>query len=434
MATVGNESLELPNLSGIKKFVAERNEIFDHTQLTNIGTNTHALIDTHLGLVNEHIDWTNATQNFKTTGDVDGNTFELPRTTSTAGQITQEGSRILHTFYPTDQAGGSDNLFIGEDSGNFVMNNIAQPYFGNLNLGVGAETLNDLTTGFNNVGIGSSALTAVNTGDSNVGIGGNAGLVLTSGYSNTLIGRDVAKKLTLGNENVFIGRACGDDNTIGDQNTGIGSWTLRDVASDSNRLIAIGYSAGRDEDQDDRLIIDNRDRGSAAATRTKAIIYGIMDADPDNQILAINGSLEVNQKTKMTLLGGFAIKLTNKTGANSIAGYCVTADDSTNDAVKLVPINVPSCIGVFLDSGVADGSEAWVVISGIADVYYWGTTVRGYLARTGLTADTGEVAGQATAEVVPTSPFSVDKHFCEIGQCIETRTGAGLARTVLHFN
>jgi len=154
----------------------------------------------------------------------------------------------------------------------------------------------------------------------------------------------------------------------------------------------------------------------------------------DGVIKTGTGDLELCEKTKMTRTGGFAIKLTNKTGANSIAGYCVTADDSTNDAVKLVPVDVPSCIGVFLDSGVSDGSEAWVVISGIADVYYWGTTVRGYLARTGLTADTGEVSGQATAEVVPTSPFSVDKHFCEIGHCIETRTGAGLARTVLHFN
>ncbi len=39
-----------------------------HTALTDIGTNTHGQIDTHLGLTNAHIDWTNATQDFLTTG------------------------------------------------------------------------------------------------------------------------------------------------------------------------------------------------------------------------------------------------------------------------------------------------------------------------------------------------------------------------------
>ena len=146
-------------------------------------------------------------------------------------------------------------------------------------------------------------------------------------------------------------------------------------------------------------------------------------------------------KNKITEEGGVAILMTNKTGATSVKGNTVDVYTATaiDNAVRLTLQNIPDCIGVFLESGVADGSEAWVVISGIADVYYWGSTVRGYMSRTGLTADTGEVAGQATAEVVPTSPFSVDKHFCEIGHCIETVAAGGggthvLARCLLHFN
>lgn len=139
-------------------------------------------------------------------------------------------------------------------------------------------------------------------------------------------------------------------------------------------------------------------------------------------------------KSKVTDIGGFAIKLINKTGAASIKGYCVTPGSSVNSSVVLVAIGVPNCIGVFLESGIADGAEAWVVISGIAEVYFWGSTTRGHLARTGLAADTGEISGQALSEAIPTSPFSDDKHFCEIGHVLESRTGAGLAKVNLHFN
>src|SRR5512138_3853057 len=137
--------------------------------------------------------------------------------------------------------------------------------------------------------------------------------------------------------------------------------------------------------------------------------------------------IDTNPKIKFTFEGGLAIKLTNKTGAPSVKGYCVTSNDGANNSVKLVPVDAPSCIGVFYESGIADGVEAWVVISGIADVYFWGNTTRGQLARTGLAADTGEVSGQAMSEAVPTSPFATDKHFCEIGHVLESRTGAGLA-------
>ena len=141
-----------------------------------------------------------------------------------------------------------------------------------------------------------------------------------------------------------------------------------------------------------------------------------------------------NDKIKLTPEGGLAIRLMNATGASSIKGYCVTTSDTKTEAVKLVPINVPDAIGVFYEAGISDGALAWIVIAGIADVYFWMATTRGYLARTGLTADTGEIAGQAMSEVVPTSPFSVDKHFCEIGHILETRATPGLAKCVLHFN
>lgn len=114
-------------------------------------------------------------------------------------------------------------------------------------------------------------------------------------------------------------------------------------------------------------------------------------------------------------------------------GNVVTTGSAAMSVIK-VPIDVPNAIGVFYESGIADGAYAWVVVSGIADVYFIGNTTIGQLARTGLSADTGEVAGQAIAEAVPTPPFATDKHFCEIGHILESRVGAGLAKVVLHFN
>lgn len=137
---------------------------------------------------------------------------------------------------------------------------------------------------------------------------------------------------------------------------------------------------------------------------------------------------------RFTAEGGLAVLLTNKTGANSIKGYLVRAHGSVEKAVELIVKGDPDPFGVFYDSGIPDGSEAWVVFSGLADVYFTavGSTM-GYFARNLLSGDTGD-AGQILSEAVPTSPFSTDKHFLEIGHILETRVGAGLARVIMHFN
>lgn len=142
--------------------------------------------------------------------------------------------------------------------------------------------------------------------------------------------------------------------------------------------------------------------------------------------------LSVKEKGSMTAIGGFAIKLTNKTGANTIQGQLVKADTATNDAVILAGIGDVECFGVFLEAGVADGAEAWVVVSGIADVAFDDNVaaVRGNWVATGV------AAGYARTSA---SPAAAPNHFEEIGHCIENVTAGGagthiLARCVLHFN
>jgi hypothetical protein len=50
-----------------------------------------------------------------------------------------------------------------------------------------------------------------------------------------------------------------------------------------------------------------------------------------------------------------------------------------------------------------------------------------------LTPDGGTI-GYAHQEAAPSSPFSSDKHFQEIGHILEATAGAGLAMCVLHSN
>lgn len=137
--------------------------------------------------------------------------------------------------------------------------------------------------------------------------------------------------------------------------------------------------------------------------------------------------------TAVSAIGGFMVKLTNKTGAASVKGKIVDAARDTDNAVRLTQVDVPDTIGVMFEDGVADGQETWIVISGIAEVYFSASVTRGWLARSTITAD-GVAAGIALGEAVPASPFATDKHFCEIGHILASRTGAGLAKTILHFN
>lgn len=136
--------------------------------------------------------------------------------------------------------------------------------------------------------------------------------------------------------------------------------------------------------------------------------------------------IDANAKSGHTSIGGFAIKLTNKTGGNTVAGQLVRASAGTTDAFSTAAAGDENVIGITLDAGVADGSEAWVIVAGIADVLIngGGSTIgdRMISSATAGSADVWNVGG------------AIATHFQEIGHCIETRVGAGLARCVLHFN
>ena len=129
-------------------------------------------------------------------------------------------------------------------------------------------------------------------------------------------------------------------------------------------------------------------------------------------------------KYKLTPIGGFAIALTNNTGVVSVEGQIVEADDTDENSYKKADGSAVDPIGTVYNAGVADGSEVWIVIAGIAEVLLdAGGCVHHDRLITSATAGSADVSNSPSTAV----------HFQEIGHAIETVVGAGLAKTVLHF-
>ncbi|KKK81974.1 hypothetical protein LCGC14_2808000, partial [marine sediment metagenome] len=156
---------------------------------------------------------------------------------------------------------------------------------------------------------------------------------------------------------------------------------------------------------------------------------GNVGVDTTNPTLKFSTS----EKVGMSPLGGICIKLTNKTGANTVQGNLVRADTATDDAFILTGALDDEYIGVVLEAGVSDGSEAWIVVHGIADVLFDDnvTAVRGNWVGTGQ-------AGLARTQAAPPA-LGVAAHFEEVGHSIENVTAGGggtfiLARVVLQHN
>lgn len=140
-------------------------------------------------------------------------------------------------------------------------------------------------------------------------------------------------------------------------------------------------------------------------------------------------------ETMITELGGLARKYTNKTGAPSVKGQLVAISTGTDDAVDTTGVSAINAMGVIYNSGVADGSDVWVVTDGPAEVLLKDTTA----ATKGYWVSTSDTAGRADATSA-TAPADVggaanQGNLKRIGRCIKS-VGAGsdvLAKVHLSF-
>ena len=133
-----------------------------------------------------------------------------------------------------------------------------------------------------------------------------------------------------------------------------------------------------------------------------------------------------NSYFKITPEGGFAVRLTNKSGAVSVKGQIVSHNGTVANAFGLTAVNATHCLGVVYEPGVEDGAECWVVVSGIAQVLMKNAATMGHICRIPLTADVGE-AGYAM-DAVQSDTASVYK----IGDVLETAEAEVLCKVLLH--
>lgn len=182
---------------------------------------------------------------------------------------------------------------------------------GQYNTAIGNQSLYNLTTSTYNTAIGFAAGEGmVNTiPGENVFIGHIAGRYALGAY-NTIIGARAGVGVSTTStysSNTLIGAYSGNAITTGGLNTCLGNYTGFTLTTGTNNIF-LGYYAGKYETGSNKLIIDNLDRTNEATQRTSALIYGVSNVTPANQILSLGGGgrvgINITPTANLTLPAG----------------------------------------------------------------------------------------------------------------------------------
>ena len=207
------------------------------------------------------------------------------------------------------------NTFVGADTGKNTT--------GNENSFMGYRAGYSNTTGYRNNFMGYGAGYSNITGYQNNFMGAQAGYTNT-GYQNNFMGAYAGCYNTTGYQNNFMGAYAGYSNTTGYQNNFMG-YAAGYLNSTGYQNILVGYKAGFYETGNNKLLIDNQQRTNEADGRIKALIYGIFNAATANQLLRLNGVLE------LTVVSEYA-----DNAAAIAGGLAVNTVYRTGDAIKIV--------------------------------------------------------------------------------------------------
>src|SRR6266480_3710594 len=194
----------------------------------------------------------------------------LAPSTPTAGNIFKGTARFIHNF-------GSQNIFIGENAGNFTMTGTG------LNTAIGKDALSSNTTGYGNTASGMNALLNNTIGFGNTATGQGALASNSEGILNTASGYLALLNNTTGIRNTAGGASALQFNTTGESNTAMGAYALNFNTTGSFN-IAIGNRAGYNLTAgNNNIAIGNEALGAesdtirigTAGNQTRAFIAGI---------------------------------------------------------------------------------------------------------------------------------------------------------------
>lgn len=188
--------------------------------------------------------------------------IRIEKNTNAAGSFATYNTYLHNFHHPTGGGAVPDgqNFFIGQDAGNYTGGATATATSeSSYNIGIGRYAMNHFTLASYSVALGNNALRYVTTGNANTALGFSALTNVTQGYNNVAVGTDALYTNLIGNSN-----------------------------------IALGYYAGAYETGSSKLFINNQDRTNTAGDTGKSLIYGIMAADPVNQVLNINGKVKID--------------------------------------------------------------------------------------------------------------------------------------------
>jgi hypothetical protein len=157
-------------------------------------------------------------------------TLRLENTTSSSlGIIFKGDDRFIHNY-------GTNNTFMGINSGNFAMT-------GGYNTAIGDQSLVSNTTGDYNAALGYNSLSSNTTGERNTALGIASLYSNTTGFYNTAVGNGSLSSNIVGTQNTALGNQSLGANTYGSKNTAFGYQSLYSNTTGSFNT-SLGYSAG----------------------------------------------------------------------------------------------------------------------------------------------------------------------------------------------